>query len=195
MSFIIAFSICSISLVLSILGRSWEAVVINIICLGWVTNNWVSSKLFDKVSFIKNAEIEIYKAMLKGKADQLDSEVIAFYDRLYAGLDYEKVYCSIPISGIPIEEVKRRLSLAKKMFKSVGKEPVIPTENGLPADAPYEEHMKRDLELLSGCDAIYMMDGWQDSNGCRVEFEYAIETKKLIMFQTLEDSAPTNIPY
>jgi hypothetical protein len=33
--------------------------------------------------------------------------------------------------------------------------------------------MKGDLEILSRCDAILMLQGWEDSPGARVEEEYA----------------------
>ena len=46
-------------------------------------------------------------------------------------------------------------------------------ENGLPSDAGTHAHMKRDFELLIGCDAIYMMEGWLCSAGCKVEFDVA----------------------
>jgi hypothetical protein len=33
--------------------------------------------------------------------------------------------------------------------------------------------MQRDIEALSNCDAIYMLKGWEDSKGARVEKAYA----------------------
>lgn len=45
-----------------------------------------------------------------------------------------------------------------------------------------EDYLELDLELLKWCDAVVMLDGWQQSRGCNREYGYAIETKKKIIF-------------
>lgn len=59
-----------------------------------------------------------------------------------------KVYISGPITGIDPELCRARFAAAKKELHQRGMEPVSPLENGLPDDAPYDEHMKRDLEMF-----------------------------------------------
>lgn len=94
-----------------------------------------------------------------------------------------KVYISGPITGIDPELCRARFAAAKKELHQRGMEPVSPLENGLPDDAPYDEHMKRDLEMLADCRIIYMLNSWERSKGCRIEFNTAIAAKKLILFE------------
>lgn len=94
-----------------------------------------------------------------------------------------KVYISGPITGIDSELCRARFAAAKKELHQRGMEPVSPLENGLPDDAPYDEHMKRDLEMLADCSIIYMLNGWERSKGCRIEFNTAIAAKKPILFE------------
>jgi len=37
----------------------------------------------------------------------------------------------------------------------------------------YEDYLKGDLEMLSRCDYICMVPGWEDSPGARVEYDFA----------------------
>lgn len=94
-----------------------------------------------------------------------------------------KIYISGPITGTNIETTRARFEAAEEMLRGQGFTPVNPMKNGLPVDAPYEEHMKRDLELLAECDAIYLMNGWERSKGCRMEFNAAISANKRITYE------------
>lgn len=94
-----------------------------------------------------------------------------------------KIYISGPITGTNIETTRARFEAAEVMLRRQGFTPVNPMKNGLPVDAPYEEHMKRDLELLAECDAIYLMNGWERSKGCRMEFNAAISANKRITYE------------
>ena len=50
-----------------------------------------------------------------------------------------------------------------------------------------EDYLELDLELLKCCDAIVMLDGWQQSRGCNREYGYAVGTKKkIIAYNTLK---------
>lgn len=94
-----------------------------------------------------------------------------------------KIYISGPISGHNPDIVKARFDSVKKIFENGPFEPVSPLENGLPDTATWEEHMMQDLSLLSDCDIIYMMKGWQKSKGCQMEFNHAIVNKINIIFE------------
>ena len=37
----------------------------------------------------------------------------------------------------------------------------------------YGEYMKIDLQMLEFCDAIYMLNGWEQSAGAKLEYHYA----------------------
>lgn len=109
----------------------------------------------------------------------------------------EKIYISGPITGFSIDEVRQRFDTWKQKLTADGYKVVIPTENGLPPNASWLEHMRRDIELLHDCDAIFMLEGWQKSNGCRIEFNIAVEAKIPIIFekndtQRLHQATPLN---
>ena len=78
-----------------------------------------------------------------------------------------KIYVSGKITGLPIEEAKQRFANSQALLESIGFEVVNPLEFGLCDEkASWESHMVKDIELLFGCDAIYMMDNWTGSTGC-----------------------------
>jgi len=85
----------------------------------------------------------------------------------------KKIYLSAPISGYDIEERRETFRKKKEELEGLGWEVVSPMENGLPVDAGTHAHMKRDIELLLSCDAIYMMSRFVHSKGCKVEFDVA----------------------
>lgn len=73
-----------------------------------------------------------------------------------------RIYLSGPITGLERETVERNFKLseecAKKVFGSEC-EVVSPLDNGLPYDAPYERHMRRDISTILNCDGIVMGRG------------------------------------
>ncbi len=77
-----------------------------------------------------------------------------------------RVYISGPISGLPIEE-------AKALVESWGFTAVSPFESGVADSEPWQVHMLADLEMLSKCTHIYMMDGWTKSRGANIEHDFA----------------------
>ena len=95
-----------------------------------------------------------------------------------------RIYISGKISGLPLDDVKVRFADAKAFLDEIGFEAVNPLEKGLPDDAPWEQHMVKDIELLLSCDAIYMMDNWMDSTGAGIEYDIAMRTGKDIWFES-----------
>ena len=55
-----------------------------------------------------------------------------------------------------------------------------PMKNGLPFDAPWEDHMERDLEMLRESDAICLLPDWVESCGAKIELHQALEILSLI---------------
>ena len=93
-----------------------------------------------------------------------------------------KVYISGKISGLDFEEVKKRFLEAEEFLESLGIQAVNPLKNGLSVDDAWIKHLCRDIELLHECSHIYMMDGWQESTGSCVEYDFAIRTGKTVLF-------------
>lgn len=91
-----------------------------------------------------------------------------------------KVYISLPITGHPLEEVRHRADYAKRRLRAHGHEPVSPLEVSSNPDAPYHEHIGRDIAALLQCEAVLFLDGYVSSKGCQLEMEAAeIYGKKL----------------
>ena len=56
----------------------------------------------------------------------------------------------------------------------------------------FEEWIKRDMELLSRCDIIYLLKGWRQSRGSKREHARAKELNLDIMFEEEENRKKKN---
>lgn len=83
-----------------------------------------------------------------------------------------------------MDDVKVRFADAKAFLDEIGFEAVNPLEKVLPDDAPWEQHMVKDIELLCSCDAIYMMDNWTESKGAQIEYDIANRLGKDVWFES-----------
>ena len=93
-----------------------------------------------------------------------------------------KVYISLPIQGKDIESQKKYAQDIALRIAVCGHEPVNPFENFLPDDAPRTAHMKADISMLLDCNAIMMCQGWENSDGCRLEKNVAEQCGMLVLF-------------
>ena len=55
--------------------------------------------------------------------------------------------------------------------------------NELPESTTYQQYMKMSLCMLEMCDTIYMLKGWKDSKGARLEHEYAKANNYVIIYE------------
>ena len=85
------------------------------------------------------------------------------------------IYLSAPVSGY--EEQERRLFFRQwqNLFQDLGYETVNPLDNGLPFQAPWQEHMRADLSNLLTCQTIVFLSE-KLSPGMAVEKEVAKAT-------------------
>lgn len=102
-------------------------------------------------------------------------------------MEKQRIYISGPISGIDRDECTARFKRAQLMLEAMGYEVFNPKENGLPEDSTTEQHMHRDLATLTNEErpfsAIYMMNGWNHSAGCKLEFDTAVAIGLRIIFE------------
>lgn len=85
-----------------------------------------------------------------------------------------KIYISGAISGRDYREVALGFEAAQTQIRVFSDFlPISPLDNGLPLDTPWSAHMLRDLEILSTCDAVLMLPGWEHSPGCQIEKIFA----------------------
>lgn len=94
-----------------------------------------------------------------------------------------KIYISGQISGLPIERVEINFTVAHIRMEEEGYEVFNPLLNGIPADSTWEEHMKADIKMLMQCDAIYLLNNWEDSKGARIERDIAVALGYLVIEQ------------
>ena len=62
---------------------------------------------------------------------------------------------------------------AEKHLRGLGCHIVNPAKNGLPIGAPWETHMRRDIQMMMECDTIILLPGWEDSRGACIESDLA----------------------
>ena len=95
-----------------------------------------------------------------------------------------RCYISGPIGCRDLEERRKAFKAVQVMLEAAGYEVVNPMENGLPSDATTAQHMKRDIQLLTECACIFMMDKWNHSQGCYTEFMVATAIGCEVIFES-----------
>lgn len=95
----------------------------------------------------------------------------------------KKVYISGKITGIEKESIPLFAKGCREV-KKMGFEPVNPRDVKLDNTATWAHYMKADIKLLMDCDAIYMLDNWEDSQGAKIELELAERVEISVMYQS-----------
>ena len=92
-----------------------------------------------------------------------------------------KVYISGPMTGN--KNYKEHFGSMSYLLKKSGHKPINPVHimDSVRGILDYKTILNADLELLEGCDAILFMSGWDNSKGCKKEYDKA-ERLKLKMF-------------
>lgn len=94
-----------------------------------------------------------------------------------------RTYIAGPMTGLPDLNFPA-FHAAAAQLRAAGCEPVNPAEINPDPNAEWTDCMFRDLEELTKCDAILLLDGWQKSPGAQIERLWAIRTGKHIQYQT-----------
>jgi len=78
-----------------------------------------------------------------------------------------------------------RFDAAEKELKDRGFKVISPARHNelLLKETEYKDYMNASLELLKVCSSIYMLDGWENSKGARLEHAYAEAMGIEIMYQ------------
>tara|TARA_R110002051_G_scaffold274653_1_gene335354 strand:+ start:206 stop:529 length:324 start_codon:yes stop_codon:yes gene_type:complete len=100
-----------------------------------------------------------------------------------------KIYISGPISHDPNHE--KAFTTAEEYLIFLGYSVVNPVDipekafTGADRDVKrWHYFMKESIKLLMDCDQIYMLEGWEDSRGARLEQKIAMELAMPRMFET-----------
>lgn len=88
------------------------------------------------------------------------------------------LYISGPITNHP--DYIERFEAAEERLKSMGFQPINPAKVLLllPTSLTYDQMMYMCYAMIDLSDGIYMLRGWQDSKGAKLELEYAFQKDK-----------------
>lgn len=103
------------------------------------------------------------------------------------------VYVAGPITASTPEEIAGNIEMGRRagiaIFK-MGAYPVVPHLNVphgiIKEGVTIEQIYLGDLEILSRCDAIFLLPGWQESRGCQYEVAWAAY-HDILDFENLAD--------
>lgn len=83
-----------------------------------------------------------------------------------------KVYVSGPMTGYP-EFNFPAFNAVAALLRESGYETANPADTGLVDGWEWADYLRYDLRLLTECDAVYTLDGWEASRGAALEMHVA----------------------
>lgn len=97
-----------------------------------------------------------------------------------------RIYISGPMAGRDREEYIKEFHAVEEKIKARGHEAVNPCElENLPLER--SEYLQIDMFLVELSDAIWMLPGWEKSQGACMERGYAVKLRKIIIYEGKED--------
>lgn len=88
----------------------------------------------------------------------------------------KKLYLCGPMTGIH-DYNRTAFNDAESALRSAGFDVFNPTKNGMPADSPWEMHMRADISQMMACDGLAVLKGANFSKGAQIEIKLAMELK------------------
>lgn len=104
----------------------------------------------------------------------------------------EKIYIAGPVTGLEPDYVVASFALAEAEIRDSGNTPVNP-KRFIKPDENWNEAMNICINRLVKCDSIYMLKGWEESDGAMVELFIALVTNKGVYFE--DGNAPETISF
>lgn len=90
------------------------------------------------------------------------------------------IFISGRMRGLP-DNGKHSFDAAEAILRDRGY--IVLNPSDLPAGMPEDRYMPICTAMLQAADAIYMLDGWQESKGANAEFRYAVCQGKQIIYE------------
>ena len=98
----------------------------------------------------------------------------------------KKVYLSDPCTGRDEDERDATFQIWESFFEVNGLSVFNPRKNGLPRSSSWQEHMRKDIAELCGCDFLVRLSGYT-SRGVKFEEEVAkILGIKIVYYDEIE---------
>ena len=91
----------------------------------------------------------------------------------------KKVYIAGKITGQ--ENFKEIFKKAENQFIKQGFRVMNPAV--LRSGFDYEDYMKICFSMIDVCDGVHFLGNWQDSEGAKREYNYALATRKTLSFE------------
>lgn len=95
-----------------------------------------------------------------------------------------KIYIAGKITGLPRTEVKRKFQSAAKKLIAAGHAVFIPSVLPVYDDVSHDEYLHICYGIIDICDAVFMLEDWQQSKGARMELQYAADWGKQILYES-----------
>ena len=94
-----------------------------------------------------------------------------------------KIYISGKITGTT--DYIQRFERAEKALSNSNYIVINPAKVNaqLPIETTLKEYIQMSMTMLKMCNSIYMLKGWEDSKGARLEYNYAVENNYKIIFE------------
>lgn len=92
----------------------------------------------------------------------------------------------INVGDSAFEARKLQFKDEQRLLESLGWQVINPFDLGLRMDASHDRCMEETMKQLAFCDAIYFMNDWERSQGCRDEMMFALSTGKQVFFCNFE---------
>jgi len=89
-----------------------------------------------------------------------------------------KIYISGPMTGIKDHNKKAFDRVAQYLEK---RGDTVLNPHCLPKGLEYHEYMDICMSMVRACEAIYPMNGWEESKGARAEMAYARSIGRLVL--------------
>lgn len=92
------------------------------------------------------------------------------------------LYIAGAITGIA--DYQQRFHNAERLTRELGWQPINPA--ALPSGMTEAAYMDICCAFVRNCDAVLMLDGWQESVGAHIEHDLAFKCGKRIMYELQE---------
>lgn len=99
-----------------------------------------------------------------------------------------RVYISGMITALKEDQYRMAFNKATIFLGEAGYEPVDPSLLGKPEHNSWDYYMRKAIAQLVECDEIYMIDGWRNSKGARLEWHIAKNLGMPIMEEGIEEN-------
>lgn len=95
-----------------------------------------------------------------------------------------RIYVSGPMRGQDFDKVFDRFYKAEALLRNMGYDVINPLHiaQAMPF-LSHEEYLQLDRSYIQLCDVIYLLAGWQRSEGCRIELNWAKRNKLEVMYE------------